>query len=302
MSEETNPFQSPQMAGAAALSFRQAEFVPAQGRALLAIVFLSAVMLTRLLSAGSTCLQIGLLERVQAGARVDRAEALGNDARQSVVALFGFVAYVTSGVTFIVWLHRASKNLPALGNKHVEYSPGWTIGGWFIPIGNLFVPCQLMGELWNRSHPANVQSGYAVRAPGRSLVGWWWACWLVMNFVGYAANPFWFGGGSQKIAALLLSSWFLLTMDLLSLPAAFLAIQLVRCIQANQQERYRLFEELKSKMSEPAADAGFPFETSLAGGGASAARAADLSFLPPPDTPDRDDLTDDEMPTPWLDK
>ena len=70
MSEETNPFQSPQMAGAAALSFRQAEFVPAQGRALLAIVFLSAVMLTRLLSAGSTCLQIGLLERVQAGAPV----------------------------------------------------------------------------------------------------------------------------------------------------------------------------------------------------------------------------------------
>jgi hypothetical protein len=301
MSEETNPFQSPQMAGAAALSFRQAEFVPAQGRALLAIVFLSAVMLACLISTGSTYLQIGLLERAGAGVAIARDELVRNIVRQTLVGLFSLTMYVISGATFIVWLHRASKNLRALGNNHVEYSPGWTIGGWFIPIGNLFIPCQLMGELWNRSYPANVQSAYAVRAPGRSLVGWWWACWLVMNFVDCAANLFWLGG-SQKIAALLLSSWFLLAEDLLSLPAAFLAIQLVRCIQANQQERYRLFEELKSKMSEPAADAGFPFETSLAGGGASAARAADLSFLPPPDTPDRDDLTDDEMPTPWLDK
>ena len=71
--------------------------------------------------------------------------------------------YLISGGTFILWLFRASRNLRALGNQSVEYSPGWAIGAWFIPIGNLFIPYQVTAEIWNRSHPANVQTRHAVR-------------------------------------------------------------------------------------------------------------------------------------------
>lgn len=42
-------------------------------------------------------------------------------------------------VLFIIWSFRVAKNGRALGYP-ASLSPGWAIGGWFIPIANLFLP------------------------------------------------------------------------------------------------------------------------------------------------------------------
>ncbi|MFC1995866.1 DUF4328 domain-containing protein [Chloroflexota bacterium] len=48
-----------------------------------------------------------------------------------------FILFVITAVLFYMWIHRAHRNLPSLGVSGLKYSPGWAVGGFFIPILNL---------------------------------------------------------------------------------------------------------------------------------------------------------------------
>ena len=120
-----------------------------------------------------------------------------------------------------------------------------------------------------------------------------------MNLLAWATVP-WTAGGRTTIASLLASSWLLIIRNLLELPAAFFAIQVVSRIKANQQERYRLFEEMKSNMPQPADAAGSPFGTPLAAGAGQCGRGRRFS-LPAPAEGLEPREPPGKMPTPWLD-
>ncbi|MFC8364817.1 DUF4328 domain-containing protein [Streptomyces griseorubiginosus] len=51
-------------------------------------------------------------------------------------------------------------------------SRGWTIGAWFIPVVNLFVPRRLVLDIGRASCPAWEQKR------GTTLVNLWWAAWV----------------------------------------------------------------------------------------------------------------------------
>lgn len=57
-----------------------------------------------------------------------------------------FAVYLLAGLSFIVWLHRASANLHGIG-RPMRWGRGWTIGGWFIPIANLFIAPRVVREI-----------------------------------------------------------------------------------------------------------------------------------------------------------
>jgi hypothetical protein len=123
-----------------------------------------------------------------------------------------------------------------------------------------------------------------------------------MGIVGYVANPRpWFSSGAKTVGSLLNTTRLFLVMDLLSLPAAILAIQVVRRIQANQQQRYLLLEERQAKMPAPTGEVVLSPATSPAAGGAAGGTADEFPFLPPSNGSDPAEPPDD-MPTPWLDK
>ncbi|MEV4533779.1 DUF4328 domain-containing protein [Asanoa sp. NPDC049518] len=46
----------------------------------------------------------------------------------------------------IIWLWRARKNLDAFPDAKPSIPAGWAIGGWFLPIANLFVPGRIMAN------------------------------------------------------------------------------------------------------------------------------------------------------------
>ena len=53
---------------------------------------------------------------------------------------------LAAAALFITWLHRASRNQVHLGASRIRFGPGWTIGGWFVPILNLFfMPAAVAG-------------------------------------------------------------------------------------------------------------------------------------------------------------
>ena len=107
-----------------------------------------------------------------------------------LVGLTQIAVYVATAALFLVWLHRAYKNLRALGVR-TEQSPGWVVGSWFIPILNLFRPYQSVKEAWIKSDPGvDFSGGFAQPGPQANpatLVGFWWGFWLFSNFVGRIA-------------------------------------------------------------------------------------------------------------------
>lgn len=100
------------------------------------------------------------------------------------VALLGMLAVA---VLLIIWMWRAAKDLDALGRFGPSLGSGWAIGGWFVPLASLVLPCIVAVDLWKGSD-ATVPGGNAdwKRAPTSPLVGLWWAAWVGANLLGTA--------------------------------------------------------------------------------------------------------------------
>jgi len=248
MSHEVNPFESPQVVSEPGEIHIETgggarpvvPFASGHGRAMWTISLLAAGMVADLLGAGSTLLEVNLLNRAKSGEIITPVQAENNDARQALVGLCQAAVYLGSAIAFLMWFHRTHRNLRALGAKNLKYSPGWAVGAWFIPILNLFRPYQIMAEVWRGSDPMplTTQSSYAGRGAVSPLLGWWWALWIIMNVVNQIA--FRLSMHAETLDLLLPGSWATVVGDLIGLPAALLAIMVVRAVDANQQRRYRL--------------------------------------------------------------
>ena len=101
------------------------------------------------------------------------------DAVTGIVGLVQLILAIITGITFLRWIYRSNKNLRALSGESMTFTPGWSVGWYFIPIATLWKPYQVMKEIWNTSHKSNTTD--------HSVVGWWWALWLISNFLGRLA-------------------------------------------------------------------------------------------------------------------
>ncbi len=57
---------------------------------------------------------------------------------------------------FLMWLFRTYKNLEPLGSENIRFTPGWSVGWWFIPFANLVMPFKAVRGVWSESDPATV--------------------------------------------------------------------------------------------------------------------------------------------------
>src|SRR5205809_7873998 len=92
-----------------------------------------------------------LLAEIEAGRYVTRAQADARDAFVGATSLLWLVAFLATVVVRSIWQHRAQANARALTHDGTEFTPGWAVGWWFIPIANLFKPFQTVRELWKAS-------------------------------------------------------------------------------------------------------------------------------------------------------
>lgn len=200
----------------------------------------------------SGLLQVELLSRAASGG-ISAAEAAANDSRQHLIALLKILLFVGTAVAFLIWFHRVHKNLPVLGSRELLYTPGWAVGGFFVPFLNLVRPFQVMREVWHGSDPTRLERDAAADSPPigghlgtPSLVGWWWALFLVSNFIGYIAGRMGFSP-NQTLGQLQDLSRLLVFSDLLEIPSALVAIRLVGRITSWQVERARLVHQRGSQ-------------------------------------------------------
>ncbi|HEV2803003.1 MAG TPA: DUF4328 domain-containing protein [Pyrinomonadaceae bacterium] len=165
------------------------------------------------------------------------------------IALLQFLVFIATAVAFLMWLHRAYRNLRALGAMGLDTTPGWAVGYFFIPILNLFKPFQVMKEIWRNSTPgserqasfggqsgASFGGGY-VRPGTPALIGWWWAFWIIATIADRASSRA--ARMARTIEGMMLASWVSIASDALFIIAAVLAILLVKQIDEMQETKFR---------------------------------------------------------------
>jgi len=126
--------------------------------------------------------EIWLLSDIEAGTYdYDvTAAANRNDSRQGAIGIVQLVLYLAQAIVILGWIRLANKNARALGARDMEFTPGWAIGWYFIPIANLWKPYQAMLEIWRASSGS---PDWKSAGTSGTLQGWW-AAWLVANALG----------------------------------------------------------------------------------------------------------------------
>ncbi len=183
---------------------------------LLAVAGFSAVATASLAIEGFTILDqaaAGTLSSVEAAAY--ERTATSNDG-------FGLLVVIATSIAFLAWLSRSVENVPPLGRGTPRHSPRWSMGWWFVPVANLFMPYQVVADLYRRmalGGPKGVQSV--------AIVVVWWLCWLGQGVVARFAGSIPYRDVSAYRAVLAL----LVISSVIDLAAAILAIVIVRRIQ-----------------------------------------------------------------------
>lgn len=97
-------------------------------------------------------------------------------------------------ILLLVWIYRAATTARALGIPG-RYSPGWAVGGWFIPIANLFIPVQCLRDL--------LPPGHTTR---RTILTLWLVAiaGYLVGFAGLFATAFGSGSGVVAIVGFLI--------------------------------------------------------------------------------------------------
>jgi hypothetical protein len=104
------------------------------------------------------------------------------DADDAISAASGIytIIRVAIFVVFIIWLWRGAKNaLDVLGREAPAFTPGWSIGSWFIPLANFVIPVMIVQGLWRASAPGTGPGTAWRKTKGSVLVGFWWAAFLL---------------------------------------------------------------------------------------------------------------------------
>ncbi|MFF9777128.1 DUF4328 domain-containing protein [Streptomyces sp. NPDC013978] len=110
----------------------------------------------------------------------DRADGL-----MALAAALQTFTYLATAVVFLVWFHRVRVNAEVFDPFGHRKKRGWAIGGWFVPVVNLWFPRRIAVDCWDASGPWQKPRSHA-------LVNTWWKLWLLSLFAGEVGDRAYF--------------------------------------------------------------------------------------------------------------
>jgi hypothetical protein len=147
-------------------------------------------------------------------------------------SLVTLISVAIAGVMVLIWMSRARAFADSRNPGPRIMSPGMALGGWFIPIINLWLPAQAMIDVVRASDPTMGQAADPSDAPGQSparsrlesRVWQWWAAWLgswLVLWLGLVLIPV-VGPASPRLMPMIAMLLLLLSVLLLIGAAALL--------------------------------------------------------------------------------
>ncbi len=146
-------------------SFRQYRIPPATIVAVMR-VFLVLSIFAALVGVVTAWMQYDLLHQVP----IDPLVAETNDLRMGIVAIANLIVRLIAGVVFFRWVYVTKANVHGFGARNLQFTPGWSVGWYFIPFLNLIRPFQAVRETWQASRdPRDWKS-----VSGFGILYLWW--------------------------------------------------------------------------------------------------------------------------------
>lgn len=178
----------------------------------------------------------------------DESDAATNT--RNVALAFGvwLLVFIASFISFLVWFHRAHKNLGLGGLIGMKYGSGWAIGGFFVPFLNFVRPYSVMKEVSMGSaylarrvdeetdleeEPDEIDGDVRwIAAEPEPIVQYWWACWVAQYVLNFASPRL---RSSDDVSYATTALWFLMARVAIAIPMQLCAIKLIRTISAQQE-------------------------------------------------------------------
>ncbi|MEV6583023.1 DUF4328 domain-containing protein [Streptomyces sp. NPDC051582] len=202
-----------------------------RGLALAVCVLLGVAAAVNLFSAAVSGYVHSLMRRVIADPAGVGDDALDrSDILTGIAGGLQVVILLATAVVFIIWFHRVRVNGEIMRPDVFSQTRGWAIGGWFIPIGNLFLPYRTAKEIWTAS--TRFAPDGSLREVSAAPVNAWWAVWVLSALSDRLFSTLY--GRAETPEALRDASSVGMVCDLLTVAAAVLAIVFVRKLTAMQ--------------------------------------------------------------------
>ncbi len=187
------------------------------------------VMLWISIATGIIYLISDLMQMNLLSSSFSQSEAEANDARQGAVGILFLVVFIVTGIAFFKWTYRANVNCRGFGADGMKFTPGWTVGWYFVPFMNLFKPYQALKEIWQVSNnPSNW-----LNQGGNALLGWWWAMWIIGGILGQIS--FRMAMAATNKSSLEAATSVSIVSDLVSILTAWLLLAIVSKISDMQE-------------------------------------------------------------------
>jgi uncharacterized protein DUF4328 len=155
-----------------------------------------------------------------------------NDQREAAINGLTLIFKLATLVVFWRWIYVAHRNLPALGVRYLEVTPGWAVGWFFIPFLNLWYPFKGMRFLWRASH--------SPQAPDQQDGGWEAPTWWIL-YLACALSPFLMLSAikqAQDAAGIIAMTQFQIFNRVLNIAVCVAAALLVTRIWHAQREQH----------------------------------------------------------------
>lgn len=147
-----------------------------------------------------------------------------------VYGLFGLaymLVFLVTAIPFLKWQYRANVNCRGFGAE-LTYSPGWTVGYYFIPIICWIRPYQVMSQIWRASdNPSDFE---AAETP--KFLNTWWTLWVISSILGNVSMRL----PVDTIDELKVSSVVTLIQASIGIALVLFAIKVIKGIAALQED------------------------------------------------------------------
>ena len=200
---------------------------PNEQRAKNAIILIWIVLALEIVNLISSYMQYDLLQTVANGGFISDEAAAANDTRESMVGIIYFLAYLISGITFIMWFRRAYFNLHQKVS-YLAHSEGWAAGSWFVPIISLYRPYQIMKEIYIETKEFLNKKGLSEQVDyTTNYLGWWWTLFIISAFIGNFIFRFAFKN-AETVDDYMLLTIVQMFSNILGIPLAILTVKIIK--------------------------------------------------------------------------
>lgn len=127
------------------------------------------------------------------------------------------IVFLLGVVFYCIWKYRCASNAIYFYGGPINYTPGWCVGYYFIPIVMWFRPYQCMKDIYEKTYLIFGQKSPNV------LVLTWWLAWVISSLFG-------------NVASRVEEPFLLILNKVISLPSAILVLWVIFTLTRRQYE------------------------------------------------------------------